>query len=533
MLRASLLLLAARSAYAQKFASDVCTFDDSDGEPFEFGATFDISASNAQTWVAQAAIKKQYNPAVEDGEVVGWQENVVYADPEMKIVFYPAAGTGEEPFEAVHDCGAGVIQTARADCTPIPAGGTITLAPTTGSSAAQPVCYNIQFDETKLTSYFHLVTTGVDYVAIFAEHGPTEFERGGIGGIHYLQDVDVTGAADDAAAIALLADADSIEPVFTDGVSNAPEVNAWGISIGTSFLVNVCTLIGVIFLAPPIKARADKNPSCIFALANAFAAGALLAAAFYLMLYEATHLITSPVDGVHAEPDGEGGFEYESESNEAGRSAWWGTMVLVGFISASVLETAVQAAVGAKETSTEVAEVEKGAPQAATLSNKVRVLCGILLGDFMHNLVDGFFIGAAFVGCSNSVGWTIVAATIYHELAQEVSDYLVLTDPMQAALKPLTALFLNFISGLSVVLGAIIVVGADPGDQTNGQLLAFGGGVYIQIAATECAGRVNNLTKTTKMRLLSILFFAFGAISIGLVLLDHEHCVPGGGGHAH
>jgi len=232
------------------------------------------------------------------------------------------------------------------------------------------------------------------------------------------------------------------------------------------------------------------------------------------------------------------------KSQEAGRSGWWGTMILVGFISANIMEAFVQAVVEAKSSSapkmtpktatTEAAEnaIEQ-VQKISSLGNKVRVLCGILLGDFMHNLVDGIFIGAAFVGCNNQVGWTITAATIYHELAQEVSDYLVLTDPMQGNLKPLTALLLNFVSGLSVVLGAIIVVGADPGDQANGLLLAFGGGVYVQIAATECAGRVNNAVKTTKMRLASILFFCFGAVSIGLVLLDHEHCVPGGGGHAH
>ena len=104
---------------------------------------------------------------------------------------------------------------------------------------------------------------------------------------------------------------------------------------------------------------------------------------------------------------------------------------------------------------------------------------------------------------------------------------------MQGNLKPVMALALNFITGLSVVLGAIIVVGGSPGAQTEGLLLAFGGGVYVQIAATECAGRVNNTVKTTKMRLISIFAFILGAVAIGLVLLDHEHCVPGGGGHAH
>jgi len=537
MLRASLLLLSARSAYAQPMAGDKCTFDATAGEPFEFGATFDVSASNKQTWVAQAVILKQYNEALnDDGEVIGWQENVVYADPEMKIVFYPTTGTAEEPFEAVHDCGAGVIEKDRETCQDVAEGSTITIPPTTGAGATQPLCYNIKFATTKLTSVFHLVTTNVDSVAIFAEHDPTEFERGGIGGIHYLMDVDTSAMGDDAALVALGA-ATPIEPVFQDGVDNAPEKEKpWGLAIGSSFLVNACTLIGVIFLAPAIKKFADKNPTTIFALANAFAAGALLAAAFYLMLYEATHLITDPVDTAKSETDADGEKTWSVESKEAGRSAWWGTMILLGFISANILETLVQAAVSKTSMGSKPDEEDvkpEVAPTTASLTTKVRVLCGILLGDFMHNLVDGIFIGAAFVGCNETVGWTIVAATIYHELAQEVSDYLVLTDPMQGNLKPFTALGLNFISGLSVVLGAIIVVGADPGDNANGRLLAFGGGVYVQIAATECFGRVNNTVKTMEMRVGTILAFAFGATAIGLVLLDHEHCVPDGGGHAH
>jgi len=535
MLRGSLLLLSARSTYAQPMSGDTCTFDATAGEPFEFGATFDISASNVQTWVAQAVIKEQYNTGLnDDGDTIGWQENVVYADPEMKIVFYPTAGTGEEPFEAVHDCGAGVIETARASCTDVAAGGTITIPPTSGTGATQPPCYNIKFNEQALTTYFTLLTTGVSYVAIFSEHGPTEFERGGVGGIHYLMDVDVRASADFDAAIASLQAADPIEPVFEDGVSNAPEVvEPWGIVIGTTFLVNVCTLIGVIFLAPAIKAKADAYPNTIFALANAFATGALLAAAFYLMLYEATHLITEPFDTPVSESDGEGGLTWKDDSNEAGRSGWWGSMILLGFISANLMETVVQAVVEGKSKKSRTVADSTEKTQIADQTNQVRVLCGILLGDFMHNLVDGVFIGAAFVGCSDSVGWSIVAATIYHELAQEVSDYLVLTDPMQGNLKPWKALVLNFVSGLSVVVGGLIVVGAAPSGQAEGLLLAFGGGVYVQIGATECAGRVNNTVKTTKMRLGSILFFCIGAISIGLVLLDHEHCIPGGGGHAH
>merc|ERR1711865_331486 len=100
---------------------------------------------------------------------------------------------------------------------------------------------------------------------------------------------------------------------------------------------------------------------------------------------------------------------------------------------------------------------------------------------FMHNLCDGFFIGAAFKGCGSTFGWTVAVGTIAHELAQELADYVVLTGET-CKLRPVIALALNFLSGTSVLLGAVIVLAADVSNGDIGLLLAFGGGVYLNIA---------------------------------------------------
>ena len=138
------------------------------------------------------------------------------------------------------------------------------------------------------------------------------------------------------------------------------------------------------------------------------------------------------------------------------------------------------------------------------------------------------------------MAWTITATTIYHELAQEISDYFVLTSPSQGNLKPAVALLLNFVSGFSVLIGVCITMSADATIYSQGMMLAFGGGVYIQIGATECMPRVFDFAKTSKLRLAALLLFTFGALAIGLVLPFHEHCPAGGGegadphaGHAH
>ena len=154
------------------------------------------------------------------------------------------------------------------------------------------------------------------------------------------------------------------------------------------------------------------------------------------------------------------------------------------------------------------------------------------LGDFMHNLCDGVFIGTAFSACSDTLAWNISVATVAHEIAQEIADYVVLTDPKQGNLKPLTALILNFLSGTSVVLGAIIVLSTEMDNRAIGMILTFGGGIYIQIGLGECMARVYNMATNIKLKALAIAFFCLGALAIGLVLLDHQHCDTGGG-HAH
>lgn len=153
------------------------------------------------------------------------------------------------------------------------------------------------------------------------------------------------------------------------------------------------------------------------------------------------------------------------------------------------------------------------------------MLCGILLGDFMHNLCDGLFIGVGFLACGPTLGWSITAATVYHELAQEISDYLILTNPLQGGLKPLTALLCNFVSGLSCLLGVIIILSQETvSNRDIGLLLAYSGGVYVQIAAAECTPQIYKYAETPGQRALGLLVFCIGAVGIGVVLLDHMHC---------
>jgi len=117
-----------------------------------------------------------------------------------------------------------------------------------------------------------------------------------------------------------------------------------------------------------------------------------------------------------------------------------------------------------------------------------------------------------------------MAVTLYHEVAQELADYFLLTK--HAGLTPAVALSLNFASGLSVMLGGIVVVvlATPVSDMSLGVTLSVGSGVYLYIAAVECLPRATEVVKSRKDRLVSIFFFIVGVVPIELTLLGHSHC---------
>jgi zinc transporter ZupT len=251
-----------------------------------------------------------------------------------------------------------------------------------------------------------------------------------------------------------------------------------------------------------------RDPSiCVI---QGFAAGAISSCAFFLLLFEATHLIAT---------------DYTEEVDIIWR---WGIMILAGYFFPACLQLlgiSTIPAITQKGGETAVENNEETGKLFA-LGKKIRLITGILIGDFMHNLCDGFFIGAAFAGCGKSFAWkSVVISTIAHELPQEISDFALLIGP-DVQMHWILALVLNFLSGTSVILGAIIVLANDVDDVDTGLLLAFAGGTYLHIAFSECMPRVYEAKVSIAVRALALVGFILGAVAIGLVLLDHEHCVP-------
>mmetsp|Transcript_5586 Transcript_5586/g.17733 ORF Transcript_5586/g.17733 Transcript_5586/m.17733 type:complete len:290 (-) Transcript_5586:100-969(-) len=284
-------------------------------------------------------------------------------------------------------------------------------------------------------------------------------------------------------------------------------------------LVLLCTFVGILGRLPFKNVR-ELRADAVIAYSSALAAGALLGCAVFLMLVESTHLIAA---------------RYAEET----QSTWrFGIMVLAGYAVGLVVSVAFpHDAGGAGAWLAGPGSFDKLGDASAEERRVDCAFCfNVFAGDFLHNFVDGIFVAGAFLDCSAGRGWVVAGATIYHELVQEFADFFLLIGP--GGLSVLAASAVNFASGVSVMLGAAIYLWAEPGAGSQGLMLAFSAGVYVYIACTEAAVHaIHNAREfPPAKRLLLFLCFAAGAVGIGLVLLDHEHCAPkdaDDSGHGH
>lgn len=142
-----------------------------------------------------------------------------------------------------------------------------------------------------------------------------------------------------------------------------------------------------------------------------------------------------------------------------------------------------------------------------------------LIGDFVHNFIDGTIIAAAFLTNVN-LGIVTTLAIIAHEVPQEIGDFGVL---IYSGFRKTKALFMNFLVALTAVLGG--VCGFFVSSWISGTtpfLLAFAAGGFVYIASSDL---IPEIRKEMRMKrwLVSFLVFLLGiALMYGVKLIGIE-----------
>jgi len=210
----------------------------------------------------------------------------------------------------------------------------------------------------------------------------------------------------------------------------------WLYSIVSVIIVSLISLIGVLTLAFSVK----KLKKILLFLVS-FAAGALLAGAF-------VHLLPEAIE------------EYGLGVNIA-------IYTLIGIVAFFIIEKFIH-----WRHCHIPASKEHVHPFAYTN----------LVGDGVHNFVDGLVIGASYL-VSIPLGITTTVAIILHEIPQEIGDFGVL---VHGGFTRKKALMLNLFTALTAVAGVIIslLIGTKIQNYTL-FLLPFTAGGFIYIAGSD------------------------------------------------
>lgn len=146
----------------------------------------------------------------------------------------------------------------------------------------------------------------------------------------------------------------------------------------------------------------------------------------------------------------------------------------------------------------------------------------VLVGDAVHNFVDGVVIAAAFL-VSPALGISTTIAIAAHELPQELADFSVL---VYAGFTRQKALFFNFLSATTAIAGTVIAyyfLGLY--EQLLPPTLAFTAGMFIYIACADLIPELHREHHTNiENSLKQVLPFILGIIIMLVITsLSPEH----------
>jgi zinc and cadmium transporter len=243
-------------------------------------------------------------------------------------------------------------------------------------------------------------------------------------------------------------------------------LTAWIYTLIAVFGVSLISFVGIITIS--IKLQALKK---IVMLLVSFSAGALLGGAFFHLIPEA--------------------------ARDFGFNIWLATLILSGILSFFILEKLICWRHCHIPTS-------KDHPHPFAFMN--------LIGDAFHNFIDGMIIAAAFLA-SIPLGISTTLAVVFHEIPQEMGDFGVL---IHGGFDRLRALLLNFASGLTALLGALLILALNVKvEDVSAYLIPFTAGGFIYIANSDLMPEL----KKDIQPLNSLLQMVFLLIGLGFMLL--------------
>lgn len=144
----------------------------------------------------------------------------------------------------------------------------------------------------------------------------------------------------------------------------------------------------------------------------------------------------------------------------------------------------------------------------------------VVVGDTLHNAIDGIAIGVAFL-VDVPTGIVTSIAVAAHELPQEIGDFGIL---LSRGIRPSRVVLINVLSGLATVLAAVATFSLGAGsDWELGYALALAAGFFIYIAASDIIPEIHENPR--RLANVQAMLLVVGVVVIAFVgtLIPHGH----------
>lgn len=250
-----------------------------------------------------------------------------------------------------------------------------------------------------------------------------------------------------------------------------------------TFLGSIGSLIGGIILLTK-----EKYAVKISHFLSAFAAGAMLATAFFDLLPEAVE-----------------------EAEQAGVGVNIFLWTFLGFIIFFLLERSIH---WSHHHQVDDKFGSRKGPKA--------IIPLVVLGDSMHNFVDGVVIAATFM-VSIPLGIVTSFAVAAHEIPQEIGDFGIM---LKAGLKRAKILWINILSAGVALIGAVLTyLMGESLESLLPVFLSLAAGFFVYISASDLIPEIHNEEKREVALIETfILLLGAGVVWFAIFLLE-------GGGH--
>lgn len=144
----------------------------------------------------------------------------------------------------------------------------------------------------------------------------------------------------------------------------------------------------------------------------------------------------------------------------------------------------------------------------------------ITLGDSIHNFIDGVLIASAFL-ISPNLGLLTAFAVAAHEIPQEIADFSVM---VAGGLQRKWALFFNFVSALTSILGAVTVYFFSLAiEWIIPYAVTFSVGMFLYIALSDLIPELHKHDLGQKQKVTQLFLFFVGVAVIILTSFFEVH----------